>query len=807
MKKSVSVLVAVIAALLISVTALASEDPMKLFEVDPKEGFSAEEVFSYAKENGFDGILLDYTDKRSADFYDEFSALSGDGLTVYFLADENCAKDLAPGSRIVFRSGVSEETISSFSGEKVSLLLPFDDKKALSDAKYFYEKGYFKTVFAENLLSCNSESGYEDYLLKIAAEFPKAEIITLNSLGRILVPSVKGDFYSDPFELNNQYLVNKINGFGFCVSDYSDLRDNVGGRAKFLTEYFNSTVLDEYGVFSISEKLEITRPVKEKLVVGTEKYTIFGTSDPEKPLYMNGEEIERISKSGVFAVTAEIPIKGKTFTFTQDGASDSVTITRTPEETSAGKTTKLTSCAPTGAKIIEPGATEVKISCVGPSGAKITAKIGEKTATLTQDAYAEKGVPAKYSGKINLSGEYPEDEVTLIGNVTYTLNYNGNTTTYESAGSYYYLAENAKLAIRATVELAGVENEPGDNGNYVTTLRTGCTDYVTEIAENGWYKITCGGYIKPSQCEIITGKVDIQTDILSVTREIGENYEKLIFSCSEIPSFKGEISGSTFSITLSNTNWSIFSSTDMASELMYRFNPVNNGDGTITVNFCSKKPLWGWDVFTDPENKTFSVVLKAKPTLSDDLSKPLSGITVTVCAGHGGPDPGALSVAGEKGVNEFQINLVNTLAIAEALEDLGAEVILLITQEEKLDTYGRTDPARYAYSDVYVCCHANAVAESSAANLWCGTYVYYHYDHSAEFSKKLCDYISASTNRDNEGAVQDYYSVTRLTMCPAVMLEVGFVSNPAELESLIDRRDIQKTAYAVTKAILEICDN
>ena len=49
--------------------------------------------------------------------------------------------------------------------------------------------------------------------------------------------------------------------------------------------------------------------------------------------------------------------------------------------------------------------------------------------------------------------------------------------------------------------------------------------------------------------------------------------------------------------------------------------------------------------------------------------------------------------------------------------------------------------------------------------------------------------------------------MTRLTLCPAVMLEVGFISNPAEFESLIDKVDIQKTALAVTKAVIEICDN
>ena len=313
--------------------------------------------------------------------------------------------------------------------------------------------------------------------------------------------------------------------------------------------------------------------------------------------------------------------------------------------------------------------------------------------------------------------------------------------------------------------------------------------------------------MKPSHCEFITGETDITASVSSVSREIGDNYEKLILSSPNFPAFKGSISGKTFSLTLYNTEWSDFSSTDMESKLMYRLNPVDNGDGSVTVNFYSKVPLWGWDIFTDSENGTFSIVLKGTPKLSENAAKPLSGITVAVCSGHGGGDPGALSVVGEGGVYESEINLENTLTIGEALENLGANVVLIVADEKTLDSYERTDPARYAYADVYICCHANSIAENAAANLWCGTYVYYHYDHSADFAKRICDYLSASTKRDNEGAEAGYYSVTRLTMCPAVMLEVGFVSNPKELESLIDPIDIQKTAFAVTKAVLEICDN
>lgn len=809
MKKFVSLAFAFCFIFLFGITANASEAPLRLFSVVPDKDSSASEVCSYAEEKGFGGVVLDLRESNFEKFYNEIKASSADDFKIFVLAGEKLSAKLPAEANIIAQSGFSEESLFELSkkkgSEKISFFLPFGDESSIEIAEYFYGKGYFKTVFVENLFSCYSEYGYEEYLLSVSEKFPGAKIITLNDLGRILIPVAKGDFYGDAFELCNQYLVNKINGAGFCVSDFSALAENRFGSADFLTEYFSSTVLDEYADFSVSQKLEITRPTVSNFKTETDKYTVFGTSDPEKPLYMNGKEIERISTTGLFAVSVDVTKNSKTYTFTQGEKSDSVTISK--GSGTSGTTDKLTSCSPGAAEIISAGNTEVSLSCIGPSGATITAEIGGKTVTLKQAAAADSGVPAWFNGQIDLSGDYPENETSFAGKVTYTLKYGGNTKTFESAGGYYYLGENAKLAIRANTELSGVEKQNVESGNYLTTLRTGCVDYADEITEDGWYKVSCGGYMKPAHCDIITGSTDLTNRISSAEREVGENYEKLILSCSNLPAFKGKISGKTFSITLYNTELSDFSSTDTSSELMYRINPVDNGDGSITVNFFSKTVLWGWDVFTDPENKTFSIVLKGTPTLSEDPAKPLSGITISVCSGHGGPDPGALSVAGEEGVNEAQINLANSLAIAECLEKLGAKIVLIIAEDKKLDTYERTDPARYAYSDVYICCHANSVAENSAANLWCGTYVYYHFDHSADFSKRLCDYISAATNRDNEGAKEGYYSVTRLTMCPAVMLEVGFVSNPKELESLIDQRDIQKTAFAVAKAVLEILDN
>ncbi len=794
---------------IMAITAFGAEDALRLFTVSPDEK-STDEIIGYALEKGFDGIAVDLRGEDSLSFYKKLSSAVPVDFVFYLMIDDSLIEKVDDVANIIADFSLSEESLSSLAEktdpENILLYLPFGED--FSSAAALYEKELFGGVFAENLLSCHSENGYEEYLLEIKSLFPGAEITTVNDLSKVLTPTIKGDFYGDRYELNNQYLINNTHGAGFCVSDYSALSKNAFGSGSFLTESFKNTALTDYADFSVSQEFAITRPTKSKLNISTEKYTIFGTSNPDSPLYLNGEEVERISEGGLFAVTVEVPKKGKTFNFTQDEKTLSVTLTRNSGSSGGTSTTsKLTSLSPSADKVISPDSSVVTLSCVGPSGAKVTAKVGEKVVLLEQARYADPGVPATFTGKIDLSGSYPSNEVTDLGKVSYTLKYKGITTNFESAGNIYHVGEEATLSIMANCELAGVEKEASEKGNYLTTLRTGCTSAVTEITENGWYKLSSGGYMKSSHIDVLTGNIDPIKHISSAKREIAPDHEKLVFTSDSIPAFSGKISGKTFSLTLYDTEWSDFSSTDTSSNLMYRINPVDNGDGSITVKIFSKVSLWGWDIFTDPENNSFSLVLTPVPKLSDNTEKPLSGIKVAVCAGHGGPDPGALSVAGEKGVNEAQINIANTMAIAEALENLGAETLVLTTFDEKLDTYGRTDPARYALCDVYICCHANSIAESSNANLWCGTYVYYHFDHSAEFSKKLCDYISAETKRDNEGAVQDYYSVTRLTICPAVMLEVGFVSNPKELESLIDPADIQKTALAVTKAVLEIVDN
>ena len=268
MKKSVALILLFAAIFAFSITAFADELPVaRMFGVSHKDDFSPEEVYNYGLENGFNGVLLDLRGSASMDFYSDCISAANrlEYFEFYVLVNEShMTKTLKPGKYLVFSEGISEETIAEYSeasgSECLSFIVPFGDEKALETAKYFYEKGYFKNLFIENLFSCHSEYGYEEYLLEISESFPGARIITVNDLGKVLAPTAKGDFYADSFEINNQFLFNKLNGFGFCVSDYSELVKNIGGRADFLTAYFDSNVLDEYADFSYPKKLSVTRP-------------------------------------------------------------------------------------------------------------------------------------------------------------------------------------------------------------------------------------------------------------------------------------------------------------------------------------------------------------------------------------------------------------------------------------------------------------------------------------------------------------------------------------------------------------------
>ena len=86
--------------------------------------------------------------------------------------------------------------------------------------------------------------------------------------------------------------------------------------------------------------------------------------------------------------------------------------------------------------------------------------------------------------------------------------------------------------------------------------------------------------------------------------------------------------------------------------------------------------------------------------------------------------------------------------------------------------------------DFFIAVHHNSIDLSVDANLQTGTECYYFYPAGKALAQALVRNVTQATSRPDRGAQWGYYYVTRSTVCPAVLLEAGFMVNPSEYENV-----------------------
>ncbi len=188
------------------------------------------------------------------------------------------------------------------------------------------------------------------------------------------------------------------------------------------------------------------------------------------------------------------------------------------------------------------------------------------------------------------------------------------------------------------------------------------------------------------------------------------------------------------------------------------------------------------------------------------LSYSLANHVIVVDAGHGGFDPGAIGPA--KNV-EKDITLAISNKLTYHLSQSGALVINTRDEDEDLagsssgsllerkrkDLAARVAIAENNHADLYVSIHTNA----DVSPRWFGAQTFY--SGNSEQAKKIAEAIQAELiaqlgNTTRKAKTGNYY-VTDKTDMTAIIVEVGFLSNPRE-EQLLANEDYQeKVAYAI----------
>jgi len=218
--------------------------------------------------------------------------------------------------------------------------------------------------------------------------------------------------------------------------------------------------------------------------------------------------------------------------------------------------------------------------------------------------------------------------------------------------------------------------------------------------------------------------------------------------------------------------------------------------------------------------------------------------TVVIDAGHGGKDPGSL---GSKG-KEKDVALAVSLKLGKYLEDFYPDLNVIYTRKTDVfvELQERAHIANQAKADLFICIHANSNNNKSAfgtetyvmgnaktdANLRAAqrenavillednyeekyqqfdpyspeSYIMFtlsqsaYQEQSVAFAEKIQAQFRDRVGRKDRGVKMEHFLVLHQTTMPSVLVETGFISNPAEEKFLLSELGQDYLASAVYRA-------
>ncbi len=316
------------------------------------------------------------------------------------------------------------------------------------------------------------------------------------------------------------------------------------------------------------------------------------------------------------------------------------------------------------------------------------------------------------------------------------------------------------------------------------------------------YQLENGGYILAKDCELLDSSTP-DAAFTGAGRTTEGNMEVFTLTGSGTPLYTHTWEGNELTLTFLSASFT----GEMPADLGFggatvTVEPTEEGGFSLHFVFNDADPLWGYHVrYT--EDGTSQILLKHQPKRSDAETGPLTGVTVMLDPGHGGTDMGAVGSTSEDFPQEKDLNLAEALAAKYRLEQLGATV-LMTREDDTFPTLGdRVEMLNDAAPDFFISVHHNSTNLDKDTDGLVGTECYWFYTEGKPLAQALVDRVTAATGREARGVFYNYFYVTRSNLCPAVLLETGFVSSPTEYQSCAGDLGLWAEGGAIAQAVLD----
>lgn len=653
-------------------------------------------------------------------------------------------------------------------------------------------------------------------------------------------------------------IADKLPAFGGSVfHSCNDLLNNTT-LANNIKKFYG----DQINTESLFEELRMQSPSQLNFVTYEPYADFMGTFDENFEVLFNGQKVT-LNSAGNFYFEEPLDIGMNTFTIEHKGK-----VYKYKIERKIDTIRDLDASIADGKSLSVTGGTKLEIACTAYKGASVTATLNGKTITLKEsEGQQDSDINSSYTVFV---GTYtvPEGIISKeqnLGTIKVTSSYAGYTQSLFGASVKVLALPEPPKDINTSL---GDQNSAG-SGEVVGTMDPVYTeaDNVKYIkVKNNYTTVyngaTAGSIPTPDYAQLPAGTLDYllaSSGDFYIT-ESGKRFRKTEVSAFDdtglgtnalVVKSSGTSGGSSyFKIAL---DYRISYNIDFAG-----LNYYAGGDGEFNLNdFTATHVFITFDNITSvtklpdfTNNYVFSAgkwetvevggVPKFRMVLTlrqpkvyagcgayydtdGDLmltfnitTNTLSGMTIVIDPGHGYCDKEDANGVGlgnfnfDPGAVGFIREIDSNLGIAKELESqlkaLGANVVRLKTESDKINTRQRPNVARGYGCDMFISIHANKFAGDPSVR---GTEVYYFTPYSqplaSAVSSQIASYFSGNVYSDgankNRGDKYSYYKVTLQQDFPSILIETGFVSNEEDALALANPEHQKKIAAGIVNGI------
>ncbi|MBF2077558.1 MAG: N-acetylmuramoyl-L-alanine amidase [Synechococcales cyanobacterium T60_A2020_003] len=561
---------------------------------------------------------------------------------------------------------------------------------------------------------------------------------------------------------------------------------------------------------AIAQSLFIAYPA-DQYETTYDRIFLIGTASPDGEVKVNGETIER-SPDGHFAPTVPLQMGRNQITLTHGNEQLTLTVNRisATSPTPVGVSFAADSLSPAVNIARQPGEL-ICFSAIAPPSGEVSVQLGNQTLPLTEQPLVElppnsavltfQNQPIPIPGAASYQGCATATEAGSFGQPEFQLTLNGQTVSQAAPGTVSVLSPAQIEIAEVTAESGTARTGPSTDYSRLTPLPQGTQAMITG-REGEWLRLDYGAWIRDSEVQIRSSAVPPRSLIRSVQARQVEGWTEIVFPLQVPVPVTVDQGSNTFTLTLHNATAQTDTILLSDDPLIERLDWTQPDPDRIQYVFHLKtEQQWGYKL----DYRGTSLVLSLRHPPASDVpeasDRPLSGVSVLLDPGHG--SNADLGARGPTGYPEKDVTLIVSKLLQNELTRRGATVYMTREGDEDLYPQDRVDMINEVEPTVSLSLHYNALPDNGDAIHTTGIGTFWYNTQAHDLAMFLHNYLVGTLDRPSYGVFWNNLALTRPTVAPAVLLELGFMINPYEFEWITNPAEQQKLAIALADGLTD----